>query len=199
MSSTVNPRARGGASLSGELRASRDDRQQIRRMMSKPPAPKPAPAASGGAVGNSEAASSTYAADAYGVTFQGWAFTPHTYWPGAAPSLVASGSDEFDPSEAGWYIACVKATVYVAGAAPAYARIEVNPDSSSNVDATAADMRPFLMDGSSPFVSGVVTVGPFYHPGPNVANHFLGCKVTWPAPAATVSSASVSYLLARVG
>jgi len=196
MSSTVNPRARGGASLSGELRASRDDRQQIRRMVSRPPAPKPAPAASGGAVGNSEAASSTYAADAYGVTFQSWAFTPHTYWPGAAPSLVASGADEFDPSEAGWYIACVKVNVFVSGTVPAYARIEVNGDSTSNTDATASDHRPFLDGG----VRATVTVGPFYHPGPGVANHFLGCAVTWPGtPGATVGSADVSYLLARVG
>jgi len=194
---TPAPRPRGNGSLQGRLREDRKDREQIRRLLSKPPAPKPpAPVAGGGAVGNSEAASSTYAADAYGVTFQGWEFTPHTYWPGDAPALVVSGSDEFDPAGAGWYIACVKVSVFASGTAPAYARIEINPDSTSNTDATASDHRPFLDGG----VRATVTVGPFYHPGPNVANHFLGCAVTWPsAPGATVTSADVSYLLARVG
>lgn len=46
---TVNPRPRGGASLGGELRASRDDRQQIRRLFTAQQKPKAA--ASGGVTG----------------------------------------------------------------------------------------------------------------------------------------------------
>jgi hypothetical protein len=57
---TLNPRPRGGASLSGELRASRDDRQQIRRLLSTQPKPKAATVvSSGGIVGMAQVVSTS--------------------------------------------------------------------------------------------------------------------------------------------
>jgi hypothetical protein len=193
--STIQPRARGGSSLRDELKANRRDREQIRRQRVE--APKPAaPVATGGLVGNAEAASSTYTADAFGLVFTGWSFTAHDYWPGdGAPSLVASGVDEFDPSAEGWYIAQVQVTVYVSGAVPAFARIEVNGDSTANTDASVTDVRGFLASHDR----ATVTTGPFYHPGAGNGNHYLGARLSWPnTPGVAIDSANASYILSRI-
>lgn len=104
MGSTINPRARGGSSLSAELKASRADRGQIRRLFN--PTPKPAaPAAGGSMQGFTRASPGSTSWDTGGAQARDWTFdTGVDSSPGAKPGLVMGGDRlHFGVSEAGWY------------------------------------------------------------------------------------------------
>lgn len=100
---TVNPRPRGGASLSGELRASRDDRQQIRRLLNAQPKPLN-PVSVTGAIGTVRA-EATISISLGSITTTSWEFGPATAYPtpGTAPTLVESTFGHFNVTESGWY------------------------------------------------------------------------------------------------
>jgi len=111
MGSTINPRARGGASLSGELRASRDDRQQIRRLFQATPKPKPEPAAAAPSGGGSVAGVRHYG---YGTASGGTtslsinfdpsaSHAPQQIGPNPAPAFTPTASGDFVAATAGYY------------------------------------------------------------------------------------------------
>ena len=134
MGNTINPRARGGASLSGELRASRDDRQQIRRLFSAPPKPKPAPAAAGGSMqGFTRARPGSTTWDTSGAQARNWTFdTTVDQSPGAKPGLVMGGDElHFGVAEAGWYSTHSHMQITLASGTPSAVLFQANNGSTS--------------------------------------------------------------------
>jgi len=111
MGSTINPRARGGASLSGELRASRDDRQQIRRLFSSPQ--RPVSAAPGGVEGISRcvpAEAGSYIDAGWGTLYANYGEWTVSALSGKAPAITvqgvgdpSNGLDSLVVAEDGWY------------------------------------------------------------------------------------------------
>ena len=128
MGSTINPRARGGASLSAELRASRDDRQQIRRLFTAPPKPKPAAPAVSGSLGSSMATGSHALLSPGDLAFTGWSFAQAFDDVSTGnPTLTAGpGDNDFTIGEAGWYqLGVVKRADFTSGT-PGALEVEIN-------------------------------------------------------------------------
>lgn len=111
---TINPRARGEASVGGAIRARRLDTEQHRRLLNSIPKPKVAESTAG-PVGLVRARAASVVKGAGLAYVSSWTFDSPTDTPlgGTQPGMVpVSDASFFNPVESGWYT--VKAYYYLA-------------------------------------------------------------------------------------